>query len=72
MPLIMLLPIKLSPAVSPAIAIPTAEKPIVFVLNNEINICPVIKHMDVSDLDLKQYDVKADADKLADYLNSKH
>ena len=45
-----------------------------FVLNGaqgEISICPRMKHMDVSELDVEQYWVKADADKLAAAINGK-
>jgi hypothetical protein len=41
----------------------------VFVLQNEIFSCPKVSHMDVSSLELGPIWVKADADKLADFIN---
>jgi hypothetical protein len=47
---------------------------LVFILNGpagEISICPRMKHMDVGELEVEQFWVKADADKLADIINGK-
>jgi preprotein translocase subunit SecD len=41
-----------------------------FILNGEALTCPRIRHMDVSDLTIEQFWIKADADKLADFINN--
>ena len=41
----------------------------VFVLKNEIVSCPKVSHMDVSSLELGPVWIKADADKLVDFIN---
>lgn len=44
---------------------------LVFLLDGEVSICPIMRHMNTSSLTLEQYWVKADADRLAEFINRK-